>query len=383
MTQKCMKLCAVVGCGNESFQLEKWKQGFCSKHQTRFGLGCCDCPPPFRLFPFPTDRKDAEARKRWNKFMNKKDAKSGKNWMNKFHDRVCSIHFLDGEPTVGNPDPVLHLGYKPSQRLTPKRALPREREEVHVPRNKKACSTHATPDPDPDPTTTTSSEESAEHDHRYIYKCDCRPDCDCQGCVTKQRKINQLEHKVKDLEHKLISRQAVSTKCSKSSRKKLISAENIKTDKDVVHCTGMSSKQAFEDMFSYLEPKAKNINYWKSTQAKKKGTPRQFKSTPKKSGPKRKLQIKDEFLMVLMRLRLDLTIQFLALLFGVVPSTCSQVVTTWVRFLAITLKPFIVWPSRPSILLNMPKQFRNRCRNLRCIIDCTEMFIERPRSLEL
>lgn len=37
-------------------------------------------------------------------------------------------------------------------------------------------------------------------------KCVGRPDCHCQGCVTKQREINKLEHKVKDLEHKLISR---------------------------------------------------------------------------------------------------------------------------------------------------------------------------------
>ncbi|XP_033101531.1 uncharacterized protein LOC117104792 [Anneissia japonica] len=104
-----------------------------------------------------------------------------------------------------------------------------------------------------------------------------------------------------------------------------------------------------------------------------------LKGSPKKSGPKRNISPKDELLMVLMRLRLDLTVNFLAVLFGVLPSTC----TTWLRFLSTIFKPLIVWPNRQTIFSSMPQQFKKHCKKLRCIIDCTEFFIERPRSLEL
>lgn len=105
-----MKYCAVVGCSNGTFQISKWQSENCEIHGTRNGLGCCDCPKPFELFPFPTDKKDAEARKRWNKLMNRTDVKTGKNWVNKDHDRVCSKHFPDGKPTRAHPDPTLQLG---------------------------------------------------------------------------------------------------------------------------------------------------------------------------------------------------------------------------------------------------------------------------------
>ena len=32
-------------------------------------------------------------------------------WIPSSSDRVCSRHFVDGIPTVGNPDPALQLGY--------------------------------------------------------------------------------------------------------------------------------------------------------------------------------------------------------------------------------------------------------------------------------
>ncbi|XP_066263269.1 uncharacterized protein [Branchiostoma lanceolatum] len=91
----------------------------------------------------------------------------------------------------------------------------------------------------------------------------------------------------------------------------------------------------------------------------------------------------DELLLTLMRLRLGLTISFLAIIFGLVPSSCSQIVNTWVRFLSVALQPLIVWPSRGAIARTLPPQFKKKCSKIRCIIDCTEIFIERPRSLDL
>lgn len=43
-------------------------------------MGRCTCEPPFKLFPFPTERRDSEGRKVWIRAVNRADPKSGKNW---------------------------------------------------------------------------------------------------------------------------------------------------------------------------------------------------------------------------------------------------------------------------------------------------------------
>lgn len=47
------------------------------------------------------------------------------------------------------------------------------------------------------------------------------------------------------------------------------------------------------------------------------------------------------------------------------------------------LKPLIVWPDKGAIKSNLPKSFKAAASNTRCKIDCTEIFVERPRSLFL
>ncbi|KAJ8030934.1 Protein ALP1-like [Holothuria leucospilota] len=355
-----MKICAVKHCGNSTYHLEKWRGNYCDIHGTHFGERPCDCPPPFILFPFPTEKRNSEGRKRWNKLVNRQDEK-GRNWQNKPYDRICSKHFPDGKPSVSYPDPVLHMGYevrrKDSSKTAPKRPPPKERLPVK----------------------------------RFKPELDLPP----SGCVTKQSEINSLRHRVNTLEEKLISAKLNSASTSnpagesksevKPKRQTLFSAKSLVNDSEVSHCTGFRSKEAFDDFFTYIEPFAKEMQYWKGTgnTPKKTATPRKYKQTPTKAGPKRKLGLKDELLMVLMRLRLDHTITYLAILFGVGSGTCSQIINTWLRFLSTILRGFILWPSRATITKHMPDQFKKSCKNLRCIIDCTEIFIERPRSLDL
>jgi hypothetical protein len=42
-----------------------------------------------------------------------------------------------------------------------------------------------------------------------------------------------------------------------------------------------------------------------------------------------------------------------------------------------------IWPSREKILEHMPQDFRILYSNTRVIIDCTEIFTEKPSSLAL
>ena len=59
----------------------------------------------------------------------------------------------------------------------------------------------------------------------------------------------------------------------------------------------------------------------------------------------------------------------------------SQIFNTWIKFLASELRPLIFWPDQSSTFLLMPKSLKEKYKRLRCTIDCTEIFIERPRNL--
>ena len=211
---------------------------------------------PFVLYPFPTEKKKPEKRKRWNKLMNRKNEKTGHNWENKVHDRVCSIHFPDGKPTLANPDPVLNLGYDLHTTEQKKRGPPTVCESpVKKLRNKEpetalepapelepapAPAPEQTPRPEPAPELepAPAPEQAPEpelpmplatkvsHDHeKYSYKCTFRPNC--------------------DLEVKLLSIQQKNKQKPKQGqkRKQIFKAQNLQNDADVNLCTGLTSKK--------------------------------------------------------------------------------------------------------------------------------------------
>ena len=58
----------------------------------------------------------------------------------------------------------------------------------------------------------------------------------------------------------------------------------------------------------------------------------------------------------------------------------AEFFTTWVCFLAILFKDTLVlWPSKQAVMKNLPHSFK-KYPNTQIIIDCTEVFIEKPTS---
>ena len=57
--------CVVVGCPNSGKRLNKWAKQTCALHACLNGTHTCECEPPFKLFPFPTEKKGSEGRRRW------------------------------------------------------------------------------------------------------------------------------------------------------------------------------------------------------------------------------------------------------------------------------------------------------------------------------
>ncbi|CAC5387141.1 unnamed protein product [Mytilus coruscus] len=101
-----------------------------------------------------------------------------------------------------------------------------------------------------------------------------------------------------------------------------------------------------------------------------------------KPGPGRKLKLEIELLLVMMRLRLGLLVHDLAFRFQISEALVSSIFITWIELMRLELCHLIVWPSKNVIKENLPSCFKTFYPNVRCIIDCTEIFIETPSSLD-
>lgn len=84
--------------------------------------------------------------------------------------------------------------------------------------------------------------------------------------------------------------------------------------------------------------------------------------------------------MTMIWMRTGSSNKILADLFGVSATTASRVFTTWVNLLYQVLIPLLRWSPRDVIDSNMPQSFRDFNPNTRIIIDCTELFLQRPKG---
>ena len=94
-----------------------------------------------------------------------------------------------------------------------------------------------------------------------------------------------------------------------------------------------------------------------------------------------KLSPFEQFLMTLMKLRHNFGDADLGYRFGVDKSTVSRYFSKWLELLYVKLSFLIMWPNREELLKTMPLEFRRHFRQCVIIIDCFEIFIERPTAL--
>ena len=71
----------------------------------------------------------------------------------------------------------------------------------------------------------------------------------------------------------------------------------------------------------------------------------------------------------------------LGLFFGVSKTTVCQIFKTWLNFLFYQLKELDIWPTRESIDLHMPKEFKKQFPQTRVIVDGTEIPIQKPSNI--
>lgn len=93
------------------------------------------------------------------------------------------------------------------------------------------------------------------------------------------------------------------------------------------------------------------------------------------------MSLEDHLLAILMKLRLGLSNKDIAHRFNVTECEISKILRSWLPVMSKVLKPLIKWPSKHMALKTMPKCFKPKYKYCRCIIDCTEIFINRPSNL--
>ena len=130
------------------------------------------------------------------------------------------------------------------------------------------------------------------------------------------------------------------------------------------------------DVLDDAEP---NLKYW-SGKTTTDNAPYHEDPTKKKTGPTRKLSRYQEFLLTVIKLKLSVLTFFLSDLFDVSTSRVSQIFVTWINFMDCVFSPLLKWPTSKQIKKHMPRSFRMSFPKTTCIIDCTEFFIEKPKS---
>lgn len=129
-------------------------------------------------------------------------------------------------------------------------------------------------------------------------------------------------------------------------------------------------EKTLEFLYGVIKDKAKHLKKWKGTA--KTATNHYTKSV----WPK--LTTKEQLLFVLVRLRGNPSLFMLSDLFGISVSTGSSIFITWVLFLSKELSIFLPFATLQEMEgVKRPKPF-SKMPCLRAIIDCTEIYIQKP-----
>lgn len=90
----------------------------------------------------------------------------------------------------------------------------------------------------------------------------------------------------------------------------------------------------------------------------------------------------EQLILCFMRMRLGIAIMDLSNRFNVSKSTVSRIFLDCLDVLYIKLYSVVYWPERPELQISMPMCFRARYgKKITTIIDCFELFIDRPSGL--
>jgi hypothetical protein len=166
---------------------------------------------------------------------------------------------------------------------------------------------------------------------------------------------------------------------NKSLRKERFCIERYSGSPEVLKFyTGFSNYQTLTNVFNTIAPTASTMITWSQYLRK---TLRNVVSEFRDTSNATALSLIGQFFLVLTRLRTGMLELELADRFNISQTTVSRTLITWLNYLYFYLGSIPIWPSRSGIDKHMPEIFKPDFVRTRVIIDCTELYVQKPASL--
>ncbi|XP_065297009.2 uncharacterized protein [Dermacentor albipictus] len=330
-----MVICAVVGCSNRTCWAKSTNTNF-------FRLP--------KIIGHQGDRtRELSAKRRglWLARIKRADLNTERTGI-----RVCGAHFVKGRPSKlwqeADPDwaPTLLLGYS-AKRGDPRRhaRAAKRRNQARAAQARHAAEAAEATNPDDLtasqlPAPRTDDEVGVEDGEKGIVVQTDMTMGDLEALEKECVSLNERLYAARN-ENKLLELREDALKCS---------------DRKVAYYTGMANFTILYALFGVIE--------------------RFVSHNAKNSLPKFQ-----EFLLFIMKLKLNLQITDLAFRFNVSDATVSRIFDKWLHAAYCRLKSQIVWPQRSALQRTMPQAFYDSFgENVAVIVDCFEIKIERPSS---
>ena len=148
----------------------------------------------------------------------------------------------------------------------------------------------------------------------------------------------------------------------KDVRKEAFGYANIEeNDEKTCHYTGLPTYSVFTTLFDLLKPFV--IGHTSQTVA---------------AATAQDNTAKNQFYATLVKLRHNVPMNDLAYRLHVTEATVSKFFHKWLDVMYNNLKQLIIWPDSETLRQNLPSMYHTNFARVKCIIDCFEIFIERP-----
>ena len=131
-------------------------------------------------------------------------------------------------------------------------------------------------------------------------------------------------------------------------------------DEKTCHYTGLPAYSVFTTLFDLLKPFVLRL------------------SSKSQAAATEETTAKNQFYATLVKLRHNVPMNDLAFRLHVTEATVSKFFHKWLDVMHCNLKQLIVWPDSETLQQNLPSVFHTNFTKVKCIIDCFEIFIERP-----
>lgn len=155
------------------------------------------------------------------------------------------------------------------------------------------------------------------------------------------------------------------------------SLDKIKDDNAaMLFYTGFPNYEALMSFYNYIEPKVSKMQYWKGEKLLKESQPYQMDKNKIKPGPSHTLTYLEEFILVLLRLKVGLFVHDLA----DKHKSCFTYLHYMGKFSFHGTSELFPFPSQELVRKNMPQEF-SEYPTSRIILDCSEVFIQRPSAM--